>query len=109
MSIENEITALENEYEISEDIEEIPIRKERSRERGPDRQPRKLNSVALHNLKQYRDIPQEQFCVPDTGKLKKVFLFVVVLLGLITLSIIMLDWHEKRKIKEEIETVNPNG
>ena len=87
--MENTETTNEDVEYLSEDTYKIPIRKERSRERGPDRHPRKPNLAALHNLRQYQNIPKEEFCMLHDNNdynINKIFVIVFAVLALVVIG-----------------------
>ena len=82
-----------NREEISETI---PKRRKRSRERGPDKQPRNYNPITLGNLKQFQNIPLE--------KPKDSNLWFWIIIGIVIAVIaIILGWkiYEWWKEKQE--------
>ena len=76
--------------------ETIPKRRKRSRERGPDKQPRNYNPITLGNLKQFQNIPLE--------KPKDSNLWFWIIIGIVIAVIaIILGWkiYEWWKEKQE--------
>jgi len=76
--------------------EKISKRRKRSRERGPDKQPRKYNPITLGNLKQFRNIPLEK---PNDSNLW----FWIIIGIVIAVIAIILGWkiYEWWKEKQE--------
>jgi len=76
--------------------EKTPKRSKRSRERGPDKQPRKYNPITLGNLKQFRNIPLEK---PNGSNL---WFWIIIVIVIVVIAII-LGWkiHEWWKEKQQ--------
>lgn len=88
-----------NREEISETI---PKRRKRSRERGPDKQPRKYNQFTLGNLKQYRNIPLKK---PNDSNL---WFWIIIGIVIAVIAIIVgwkiyEWWKEKQEEKGKTE------
>jgi len=81
-----------NREEISE---KIPKRRKRSRERGPDRKPRKYNSITLRNLKQYQNVLTEK--TKNSNNWIWILVGIVIAVVLVLLIWKIYDWWKEKQ------------
>jgi len=75
--------------------ETIPKRRKRSRERGPDRKPRKYNSITLRNLKQYQNVLTEKN--KNSNNWIWILVGIVIAIVLVLLTWKIYDWWKEKQ------------
>lgn len=75
--------------------ETIPKRRKRSRERGPDKQPRNYNPITLGNLKQFQNIPLEK--LKDSNNWVWIIIGIVIAVIAIILGWKIYEWWKEKQ------------